>query len=566
MRMIAKMSLAGKAALMTAGVTALLAIGFAFVQIKLARSEADAITTADLNTRSYVVGKAAELGLPSGKLELDSAGVAQRVRAAALPKDGDYGVVDHSIGGSSIFSIDPTSGDLIRVSSSVYDANGKRQIGSRIPANSPIAKATAQGEAITDHIEVAGLVRIARYLPIVTPDGKPLGTIGAGIVLSDAEALFWQKAQSIMGIFGVFTVLISGVAFVLLNWMLRPVHAMADGIEALVNERAPQTAQFAGRGDEIGLIARSIERLGQSLAERREMQAKEEQRLDLEGTRRDRMQRAIEAFDRAVGQVVAKVESRSRSIGSATATVGSSADGAEASARDTVNATDQTLSSVTGIAGATEELNAAISEIRRQTEAAYAISQEANGAVDVATADVTGLAETAGKIGEVVQLIRAIAEQTNLLALNATIEAARAGEAGRGFAVVASEVKQLASQTARATEDISTQVSAIQSATNRTAQSMGNIGGTMAKMRDANEAISGAIDQQASATQEINVSVNRAAEIASLAGKSVGMVSDRLGTVGSAVQSLNTVAGDLATDIGDLRSAVEAFLGEVKVA
>jgi methyl-accepting chemotaxis protein len=561
-----KLGLAAKAAVMTAVLVAVFAIGFAVLQITLTRWDTETAVKADLATRSFVIAKSAALGLEEGKLEVAADGSPTRILAKSLPKEGDNSIVDHALGGSSIFTIDPASGDLVRYLSSVLGADGKRQVGTHIPANSPIAEATRRGEPITDQVVVGGVTRIAHYTPIIMPDGKVLGTIGAGIVLADVDAIFWQKARATAMIFGAFTLLIGGATFMLLSWMLKPVEKMSSGIEALADEREPNTGAFVRRSDEIGLIARSIERLGKNLAERREMRLRESERLSIDDARRARMEAAVTAFDRAVGQVVARVESRSQAIGVATSTVGDSAAGANASAAETVRATDQTLSSVSGIVGATEELNAAISEIRRQTEGALSISQEANTAVGVATSDVAGLAETAGKIGEVVQLIRAIAEQTNLLALNATIEAARAGESGRGFAVVASEVKQLASQTARATEDISSQVGAIQSATNRTASSMQNIAGTMGKMRDANDAISAAIEQQAAATREINDSVSRASDIASVAGQSVGAVSQRLGTVGSAVQSLNDVAGSLASDVTDLRSAVETFLSEVKVA
>jgi methyl-accepting chemotaxis protein len=261
-----------------------------------------------------------------------------------------------------------------------------------------------------------------------------------------------------------------------------------------------------------------------------------------------------------------RVASRAEAVTTASSTVGASGEAAQAGARETVHATEETLQRVTGIAGATEELNAAIVEIRRQTEEAMHVSTEATQAVESASADVSGLASTAEKIGEVVELIRAIAEQTNLLALNATIEAARAGEAGRGFAVVASEVKQLASQTARATEDIGAQVSAIQQATGQTVSSMTGITDTVVKMRRTSEAISTAIDQQAQATQEIGVSVEGTAAVAQTAGQSVRDVTERLGAVSAAVGSLNDVARGLEADVAGLRAAVSDFLQRVKAA
>src|SRR5205807_3727615 len=121
---------------------------------------------------------------------------------------------------------------------------------------------------------------------------------------------------------------------------------------------------------------------------------------------------------------------------------------------------------VQSVASATEEMTSSVNEISRQVQESSRIASEAVKQAQQTDGRINALSQAAGRIGDVVKLITAIAEQTNLLALNATIEAARAGEAGRGFAVVASEVKALASQTAKATEEISTQIGAMQSATN----------------------------------------------------------------------------------------------------
>ncbi len=125
---------------------------------------------------------------------------------------------------------------------------------------------------------------------------------------------------------------------------------------------------------------------------------------------------------------------------------------------------------------------------------------------------MSGLADLAGKIGTIVDIIRSIAEQTNLLALNATIEAARAGEAGRGFAIVASEVKALASQTSSATDEIATQIGAIQAATRNTVSAIRGIGGTVAEIGDLTTSIAAAVEEQTAATQEIAAAIARASD------------------------------------------------------
>jgi methyl-accepting chemotaxis protein len=147
------------------------------------------------------------------------------------------------------------------------------------------------------------------------------------------------------------------------------------------------------------------------------------------------------------------------------------------------------------------------SQVARSSEVANIAAAEASRT----ESEVKALSEAASKIGEVVDLINNIASQTNLLALNATIEAARAGEAGRGFAVVASEVKQLAAQTARATDEIGSKISEIQSATSRTVGSIDKIVNVVSQIQEISVIVSRAIEEQGAATGEISSSTQRAA-------------------------------------------------------
>jgi methyl-accepting chemotaxis protein len=566
MSFLRRLPLAAKVACTAAlMITAVAAIASWFSASEI-NANMDVIIARQITDRTVGVVRSIEVLVEGSKVETDRAGTILRVRMPALPAADDNRIVDSSIGGATIARLDPVTGDLIRHVSSVKNQDGTRVVGTRIPATSRIAQSIGRGEVLTDRVFVGGVYNIARYVPLVGPDNKILGSIGTGLGLSDAEGLAANMRQGVLISLAALTVLASLGVFLVLTYLLKPVRDVSAAINTLAEDKPVAPLVHARRQDEIGLMARAVDSLAASLAERAEMRAKADERVSADLARRAGIETAIGQFDTAIGAVMDMVASRARAVNGATSTVGASGEAAEAGARDTVSATEETLARVTGIASATEELNAAIVEIRRQTEEAMNVSGEATHAVDSASADVSGLASTAEKIGEVVTLIRTIAEQTNLLALNATIEAARAGEAGKGFAVVASEVKQLASQTARATEDIASQVAAIQQATSRTVSSMGGISETVVKMRRASEAISTAIDQQAAATREIGVSVETTAAVAQTAGRSISDVSDKLGAVGQAVGSLNDVARGLEADVTSLRQAVGTFLGEVKAA
>ena len=159
-----------------------------------------------------------------------------------------------------------------------------------------------------------------------------------------------------------------------------------------------------------------------------------------------------------------------------------------------------------------EELAASVGEISRQAADALKISMQAVDQANETNTIVSGLAVAAQKIGDVVKLINNIAEQTNLLALNATIEAARAGEAGRGFAVVASEVKSLATQTAKATEEISGQIAEVQSTTASAVNVIEAITKTISRVNEISSAIAASVEEQAAVTQSISTNMQVAAK------------------------------------------------------
>lgn len=177
--------------------------------------------------------------------------------------------------------------------------------------------------------------------------------------------------------------------------------------------------------------------------------------------------------------------------------------------------------------------------------------------------NVKGLSDAAGKIGEVVSLISEIAEQTNLLALNATIEAARAGDAGKGFAVVAAEVKQLSEQTANATEEITSQINAIQQSTDVTVASISDISTSVSEMQQVTATISAAVEEQDAATQDIASSISLASDGSIKASEGVSSVANSIKETAHEADTVQNVSERLGDVTERLSQSVNQFLENV---
>ena len=272
------------------------------------------------------------------------------------------------------------------------------------------------------------------------------------------------------------------------------------------------------------------------------------------------------AMAEKVKDVVDVVASASTQLDATARSMSGSAEEAGSRSSAVAAASEEASTNVQTVAGAAEELASSVQEIGRQVAQS---SQIAVRAVDEATRTnetVRSLAEAAGRIDDVVSLITDIASQTNLLALNATIEAARAGEAGKGFAVVASEVKALATQTAKATEDIGTQISAIQNVTSSAVDAIGSIQSTIDEISTISAAIATAVEEQGSATQEIARNVQEASTGTQEVSANIAGVSSSVSETGASAQEVMTAAGELSGHASQLRDEIDGFLQQMNAA
>jgi methyl-accepting chemotaxis protein len=264
------------------------------------------------------------------------------------------------------------------------------------------------------------------------------------------------------------------------------------------------------------------------------------------------MHQALDAVDRAAVDLQGTATLLDRNMGAAK----TQSDGVSDAAQ---RATDN----VHAVASAAEELSTALAEISHQVTQSKEVSVSAARQASDAEVSMQGLTDVAEKIGHVVKLISAIADQTNLLALNATIEAARAGDAGKGFAVVAAEVKNLAGQTGRATEDIETQVAAIQAETRKSVELIGAITGIITRVSDVAGTIAGAVEEQNAATQEIARNVQEAADRTGSVSNLIGDMAAGAASTQDAASQVLRASGELGEQAQTLRREIEAFLARV---
>jgi methyl-accepting chemotaxis protein len=389
--------------------------------------------------------------------------------------------------------------------------------------------------------------------------------IGSGMLIEDVRTANWMMVRNIgLWLVGIALVLL-GASIMVTRSIGGPIKRLTGSLKRLAEGDVDAAVEGSQRQDEFGAIARSIVELRDAVRNRMhdQMRRSAEAKRASEAERQRFLADVAHSLDRQVKAVADSVGAAAQAlVGTARSMTSVSAE-AQREAGAASGVSRSAAEHVSTVGEAAGQLDGAISEIGAQVQQSSKISHDAVTQIREASAIVRTLSAASADIGKVVQLIQAIAEQTNLLALNATIEAARAGEAGKGFAVVASEVKQLATQTSKATEEISGRIHAVQGATDQAVAAIDNVDKTIARMNEIGSRIAAAVEEQGAATSEISRAGRHAAEQTEQLAASLVRLLEAANETSTSSQEVVASASGLSDQAAALKRQVDEFLAHI---
>ena len=436
------------------------------------------------------------------------------------------------------------------------------------------AGASAEVQSLANKGDVAAAKEINAKK--VVPVGRAMdGTLAKLVAINDkgaeaagqgAEATYWSAILMMTVILGGAIVLGLGAAIYMVRDIRRGIGSILKPMGQLTDGELSVEIPHQGEATEIGRIASALQIFKEALVAKKASDEAARAEDAIKAARAQRISTATGNFEAMIGELVDSLSSASTELEASATTMTKTSDGTMSLSDSAASASRAVTDNIQAVAAATEEITSSVNEIGRQVHESNRIASTAVSQAQKTDESIARLSQAAGRINDVVKLIREVAEQTNLLALNATIEAARAGEAGRGFAVVASEVKALATQTAKATAEIDAQVADMQSATAESVAAIKEIGSTITLISEVSSAIAAAVEQQGAATQEIARNVQQSAQLSTQVAAEVTEVKRGSSETSTAAEEVLTASHSLARESDHLKSRVETFLDTVRAA
>jgi methyl-accepting chemotaxis protein len=529
-----------------------------------ARAERD--IDVNLRTLSLAFGES----FPDARIEIRD-GIVERIEIPKMPEFNDYRIVDRAtsyVGGTAtLFVYDDASQQFVRRTTNVKKENGDRAVGTQLAADHPAQAILRRGQAYKGPAMLFGRRFYTAYQPVFDATGKVIGIVYVGIPTAQLDGMLWQAIVAMGAAAAVAALLVLGMTMAIVRRVTKPLKAVTETLTVLAAGKTDVEVQHTERHDEIGAIARTVGVFKNNRIERRQLEA---ERISNEKLAMDRrkaeLNQFVEDFRTKISGIIEQVLKSSGRFEKDAKQLSLTAHSTAEMSGQSAGASRQASEYVRSAAAASNELSQSIVEISRRVHESNGVTGDAVKQADATDERMTELSAAGDRIGDVVKLITSIAEQTNLLALNATIEAARAGDAGRGFEVVAQEVKNLACQTAKATDEISAHIVNMQRATGESVSAIKAIGLTIERISGITTSISSAVEQQGTATQSIAEGVQAAAS-------GTLDVADNIERVAKNARKTETTSGLMlksAQELSDvsthLKDEVEKFLDSVRAA